>query len=198
MSMHATIRTAKGDGTTRTRPPAPPSPLATRSPTAVRANLPDPTFRRGLLTEVPNLRSFALSLCGNMDRADDLVQETLLRAMANVASFEPGTNLPAWLFTILRNLFRSEFRKRRREVEDSEGRYEATLISAPEQEGRVALAEFRDALASVQVDQREALMLVGAAGFSYEEAAEICNIPVGTIKSRVHRARLQLSELLQP
>ena len=81
------------------------------------------SVREAMLAAVPSLRAFAISLSGNVDRADDLVQETLLRAIANIDSFEPGSNLPAWLFTILRNLFRSDYRKRRREVEDAEGTY---------------------------------------------------------------------------
>jgi RNA polymerase sigma-70 factor (ECF subfamily) len=153
-------------------------------------------IRDEMLALVPRLRGFAVSLCGSMDHADDLVQETLLHALAGIHSFRPGTNLSAWLFTILRNLFRSEYRKRRREVEDVDGSYQDSLISAPAQDGRVALVEFRKALVQLPEDQREALVLVGASGFSYEEAAAICGIPVGTIKSRVHRARLRLSELL--
>src|SRR5277367_4122558 len=135
----------------------------------------DPTIRDQVLSTVPSLRAFAISLCGNIDRADDLVQETLLRALSHIDSFEPGTNMPAWLFTILRNLFRSEYRKRRREVE---------------------VEEFRTALAKLPSDQREALILVGASGFSYEDAAGICGCAVGTIKSRVNRARSKLSTLL--
>ena len=157
----------------------------------------DPTIRDSILAAVPSLRAFAISLCGNVDRADDLVQETLLRALANIHSFQPGTNMPAWLFTILRNLFRSEYRKRRREVEDADGSYAASLKSQPEQTGRVEFEEFRTALAKLPPDQREALILVGASGFSYEEAAEICGCAVGTIKSRVNRARNRLGELMQ-
>src|SRR5882724_5919399 len=152
--------------------------------------------REAMLEAVPSLRAFAISLCGNVDRADDLVQETLLRAWANMGSFQPGTNMSAWLFTILRNLFRSEYRKRRREVEDVDGSYAESLKSHPEQEGRMEMREFRAALAKLPADQREALILVGAAGFSYEEAAAICECAVGTIKSRVNRARTRLSELL--
>src|ERR1022692_3428232 len=133
----------------------------------------DESVRKAVLGAVPSLRAFAISLCGNVDRADDLVQETLLRALANIDSFQPGTNMAAWLFTILRNHFRSEYRKRRREVEDGEGRYAETLKT-----------------------QREALVLVGASGFSYEEAAHICECAVGTIKSRVNRARTRLAELM--
>jgi RNA polymerase sigma-70 factor (ECF subfamily) len=156
----------------------------------------EPSVREAMLSAVPSLRAFAISLSGNVDRADDLVQETLLRAMANIDSFQPGTNMSAWLFTILRNLFRSEYRKRRREVEDADGSYADTLTSHPEQHGRIEFEEFRKALAQLPSDQREALILVGASGFSYEEAACICSCAVGTIKSRVNRARTRLSELL--
>src|SRR5215213_11054680 len=156
----------------------------------------DASVREAVLAAVPSLRAFAISLCGNVDRADDLVQETLLRALANINSFQPGTNMSAWLFTILRNHFRSEYRKRRREVEDGDGSYAETLKSHPEQTGRVEFEEFRTALAKLPGDQREALILVGASGFSYEEAATICECAVGTIKSRVNRARTRLSELM--
>jgi len=156
----------------------------------------DESVRKAVLGAVPSLRAFAISLCGNVDRADDLVQETLLRALANIDSFQPGTNMAAWLFTILRNHFRSEYRKRRREVEDSDGRYADTLKTQPEQYGHVEFREFREALAKLPSDQREALVLVGASGFSYEEAAHICECAVGTIKSRVNRARTRLAELM--
>ena len=156
----------------------------------------DPSVREAVLAAVPSLRAFAISLCGNVDRADDLVQETLLRALANIDSFQPGTNMSAWLFTILRNLFRSEYRKRRREVEDGDGSYAEGLKSQPEQDGRVEFQEFREALAKLPADQREALILVGASGFSYEEAADICGCAVGTIKTRVNRARTRLAELM--
>ncbi|MEA2935582.1 MAG: hypothetical protein QOD74_2228, partial [Variibacter sp.] len=149
----------------------------------------DPALRDSVLAAIPSLRAFAISLCGNVDRADDLVQETMLRALANINSFQPGTNMSAWLFTILRNLFRSEYRKRRREVEDTDGSYAEGLKSQPEQSGRVEFEEFKTALGRLPPDQREALILVGASGFSYEEAAEICQCAVGTIKSRVNRAR---------
>ena len=156
----------------------------------------DPALRDTMLAAVPSLRAFGISLCGNVDRADDLVQETLLRALANIQSFQPGTNMSAWLFTILRNLFRSEYRKRRREVEDPDGSYAETLKSQPEQTSRVEFEEFRVALNKLPDDQREALILVGASGFSYEEAAAICDCAVGTIKSRVNRARTRLADLL--
>jgi RNA polymerase sigma-70 factor (ECF subfamily) len=155
-----------------------------------------PAVRDAMLAAVPRLRAFAISLSGNVDRADDLVQEALTCAIAGVNSFQPGTNMSAWLFTILRNLFRSEYRKRRREVEDTDGSYAETLKSQPEQHSRLEFEEFQVALAKLPPVLREALLLVGASGFSYEEAAAICETPVGTIKSRVHRARTRLSNLL--
>lgn len=155
-----------------------------------------PSLREEMLATVPSLRAFAISLTGNVDRADDLVQETLLRAMSNIESFQPGTNMAAWLFTILRNLFRSEYRKRRREVEDVDGSYTETLKSQPDQQSRLEFKEFRTALGQLPAEQREALLIVGASGFSYEEAAAICDCAVGTVKSRVNRARARLSQLL--
>ena len=154
------------------------------------------SLRDDILASVPSLRAFAISLTGNGDRADDLVQETLLRAIANIDSFQPGSNLPAWLFTILRNLFRSDYRKRRREVEDAEGNYAKTLKTQPAQNAHLEFEEFRVALDKLPQDQREALILVGASGFSYEDAAAICGCAVGTIKSRVNRARSKLTALL--
>ena len=156
----------------------------------------DPVLRDQILAAIPSLRAFAISLSGNVDRADDLVQETILRAFANIHSFQPGTNMPAWLFTILRNLFRSEYRKRRREIEDSDGSFAETLKSHPDQVGRVEFQDVRTARAQLPDEQREALILVGASGFSYEEAADICQCAVGTIKSRVNRARSRLAKLL--
>ena len=153
-------------------------------------------FEVSMLAVVPSLRAFGISLSGNVDRADDLVQETLLRALANRHSFQVGTNMGAWLFTILRNLFRSEYRKRRREVEDADGSYAETLKTQPEQESHVEFGEFTVALNKLPEAQREALILIGASGFSYEEAAGICDCAVGTIKSRVNRARTRLAALL--
>ncbi|MFO1148391.1 MAG: sigma-70 family RNA polymerase sigma factor [Alsobacter sp.] len=153
-------------------------------------------MKQDLLKAVPALRAFAMSLSGNPDRADDLVQETLLKAWAGRASFTPGTNVSAWLFTILRNVFYSDHRKRRREVEDAEGQLASRLATHPAQEGHMDLVDFREALQHLLPDQREALILIGGSGLSYEEAAEICGCAVGTIKSRVNRARNRLAELL--
>ena len=157
---------------------------------------PEPEIRDALLAAVPSLRAFAISLSGQVDRADDLVQDTLLKALSHIDRFERGTNLNAWLFTILRNLFHSEYRKRRREVEDPDGSYAGRLKSQPEQGSRLDFEDFRTALSKLPPDQREALLLVGASGFSYEEAANICQCAVGTIKSRVNRARSRLANLL--
>src|SRR5215218_2088449 len=156
----------------------------------------DPALRTLLLGAVPSLRAFAISLSGNVDRADDLVQDTLMRALANIHRFEPGTNLHAWLFTILRNHFHSEYRKRKREVEDADGSYASRLTTIPGQEARLDLEDFQKALMKLSADQREALLLVGAEGLSYEEAAEICGCVLGTLKSRVNRARTRLAALL--
>lgn len=156
----------------------------------------DPAICEQVLAIVPSLRAFATSLSGNLDRGNDLVQETLLRALTHIGSFEPGTNLAAWLFTILRNHLRDENRKRQREVEDADGRHAETLTSRPEQTGRIEFEELRAALAKLPAEQREALILVGASDFSYDEAAAICGCPAGTIKSRVSRARIRLAELL--
>ncbi len=153
-------------------------------------------MKADLIAVIPNLRAFAVSLCGNPDRADDLVQETLVKAWSNLGSFVEGTNLPAWLFTILRNIYYSEYRKRRREVADSDGAIAAKLATAPSQNGHMDLLDFRAALQELPTDQREALILIGASGLSYEEAAQICGCAVGTMKSRVNRARNRLSELL--
>jgi RNA polymerase sigma-70 factor (ECF subfamily) len=153
-------------------------------------------LRDSLVAEMSSLRAFGVSLCGDKERADDLVQETLFKAWNHLDSFHEGTNLKAWLFTILRNTYFSERRKRRREVEDTDGSYAAQLATPPEQPGHMDMQDFRAVLARLPDDQREALILVGAAGFSYEEAAQISGCPVGTIKSRVNRARVRLAEML--
>lgn len=156
-----------------------------------------PQFKREMLSILPNLRAFAVSLCGNPDRADDLVQNSILKAWVAKESFEPGTNMKAWLFTILRNEFYSQMRKAGREVADSDGYYTNNLATAPAQYGSLDLQDFRQALDKLPEDQREALLLVGASGFSYEEAAEVCKCQIGTVKSRVSRARSRLQELLE-
>jgi RNA polymerase sigma-70 factor, ECF subfamily len=156
----------------------------------------DPQTKAALFAALPHLRAFAISLSGNIDRADDLVQETLLRALTHLDHFERGTNLQAWLFTILRNLFHSDYRKRRREVEDPDGIMAGKVAVMPEQGAKLDFQDLRLAMAKLSPEQREALLLVGAEGLTYDEAAQICNTHIGTIKSRVNRARNRLSQLL--
>lgn len=149
-----------------------------------------------LVAAIPNLRAFTISLCGNADRADDLVQETLMKAWGSIGSFTEGTNMAAWLFTILRNIFYSDYRKRRREVDDPDGEMAGRLSTLPDQPGHMDFLDFKTALQKLPPDQREALILVGASGLSYEAAADICKCAVGTMKSRVNRGRARLVELL--
>ena len=156
----------------------------------------DPALQSAMLAAVPDMRAFALSLCHQRDRVDDLVQEALSRALTNIQSFKAGTNMTAWLVTILRNNFLNEYRKGRHEVSDFDGYYVGTMTSQPEQEAHIQFDEFRDALAQLPHDQREAVVLVGGAGLSYEEAAKICHCAVGTLKSRAFRGRARLAELM--
>jgi RNA polymerase sigma-70 factor (ECF subfamily) len=135
-------------------------------------------------------------LTNSWDRTDDLVQDTITRAWAGIDRFERGSNLNAWLFTILRNQLYSTHRKRRREVEDPDGSYAGRLRTHPEQPSHLDFDDFRKALAKLPPSHREALILVGAEGLSYEEAAAVCGVPLGTIKSRVSRGREKLASLL--
>ncbi len=157
----------------------------------------DAILRDQMLGYLPNLRAFAFSLTNDPIRVDDLVQDTFLRAWANLDRFERGSNLGAWLFTILRHAFYTEYRKRRHEVEDPIGVHEARLKVLPEQDMALAMAELRSALAHLPSSHREALLLVAVEGLTYEEVAMLQGVAVGTIKSRVNRARQQLTGLLQ-
>ncbi len=154
------------------------------------------SIQQQMLQFEPQLRAYAMSLSRSADRSDDLVQETLLRAISKIHTFRPGTNLGAWLTTILRNCYLSDLRRRRHEVEDADGCYSEALRAAPEQEGQLEYKEFCWALREIPFDQREALMLVGAAGMSYEDTAMLCRTTTGTIKSRINRARARLAALL--
>lgn len=149
-----------------------------------------------LVSHVPALRAFARSLANDASHADDLVQETVLKAWSNLRSYTAGTNMRAWLFTILRNTFYSEFRKFRREVEDIDGKFAAQVPDRATQDGVMDMRDFERVFAQLPADQREALTLVGASGLTYEEAAAVCGCAVGTVKSRVNRARARLSDLL--
>ncbi|MFG1396477.1 sigma-70 family RNA polymerase sigma factor [Roseixanthobacter pseudopolyaromaticivorans] len=153
-------------------------------------------LRTQVLELLPALRAFARSLTRNRTEADDLVQETLLKALSNIDKFDPGTNLRAWLFTILRNTYYTEIRKRRRENDGMAMLAQQDSNMGPGQEWAVTLTSLKEALELLPADQREALVLVGAAGLSYEEAADVCGCALGTIKSRVNRARAKLLTLM--
>jgi RNA polymerase sigma-70 factor (ECF subfamily) len=152
--------------------------------------------RDDVLTHVPALRAFALSLTRNMPDADDLVQDTIVKAWSNFDKFTLGTDLRAWMFTILRNVFFSRKRKTRREVEDPDQIHAGSLFERPEHDGRIAFAEFQQAFDKLTPEHREVLVLVGANGYSCEEAAQVMGVAVGTVKSRTNRARMRLCELL--
>lgn len=155
---------------------------------------PDP--REQIATLLPSLRAFAISLSRNVAMADDIVQETILKAWSNLDKFDPSTNLQAWLFTILRNTYYSLLRKTRREVQDSDGAYAATMFDKPAHDGRLAYNDFQRAFDQLSPEHREVLILIGASGYSCEEAAGMMGVAVGTVKSRASRARARLAELL--
>lgn len=150
-----------------------------------------------LVTHLGTLRAFALSLCRNGTLADDLVQETVMKAWKSIHKFERGTNMRAWLFTILRNTYYTTYTKARREISDVDGVLSGRLAVKPEHDGKLAYGDFMVAFEQLPDDQREALTLVGASGFAYHEAAEMCGVATGTMKSRVNRARQKLIELLE-
>src|ERR1700735_2274851 len=157
----------------------------------------NPDFKTELLGLVPFLRAFARSLTGNQEAADDLAQETLVKAWQSRASFIPGTNLKAWLFTILRNQFYSDRRRAWRQAPWDQDAAERIPGSSAEQASAAELSDTARALSRLSDEQREALILVGAGGFSYEDAAAICRCAVGTVKSRVARARKSLLSILE-
>ncbi|WP_138934788.1 RNA polymerase sigma factor [Roseovarius arcticus] len=152
--------------------------------------------RDEIVMHLKPMRAFALSLTRDMARADDLVQDTVVKAWTNIDKFTVGTNMRAWLFTILRNTFYSERRKAKREVADVDGAMTERMAEKPAHDGRLALTDFRRAFEKLPAEQREALILVGAQGFAYEEAARMCNCAVGTVKSRANRGRKKLAEML--
>jgi RNA polymerase sigma-70 factor (ECF subfamily) len=172
--------------------------LADRVAQVIRAHTDpvDQAFTDGIMAALPNLRAFAISLTKDSTKAEDLVQDTVLKAITYSERFADGTNLQAWLFTILRNHFFSNHRRSGREVEDTDGSYAAGMIAIPDQEDKIAHKELEAALARLSQDQREAILLVGMEGMQYDEAASALGCAVGTVKSRVFRARARLAELL--
>ncbi|MDB5663390.1 MAG: subfamily polymerase sigma-24 factor [Sphingomonas bacterium] len=165
-------------------------------PVVEHVSLSDDEFKTELGRVIPHLRAFGRSLSGNRDLADDLVQETLLKAWAARKRFQAGTNMRAWTFIILRNLFLSQMRRARFKGEWDELTASKLLAAPASQDRHVELGDMQRALLHLPQPQREALILVGAGGFAYEEAAEICGCAVGTIKSRVARGRVALESLL--
>ena len=157
----------------------------------------DDAFKSELIALIPHLRAFARTLTGDPTAADDLAQDAMMKAWDARASYQMGTNMKAWTFMILRNQFYSEKRRSWRQSQLDQEAAERTLVAVDDPEAPVALDELRLALASLPEEQREALILVGAGGFAYEEAAEICNCAVGTVKSRVSRARRALQQTLE-
>ena len=157
----------------------------------------DAGFKKELVTLIPHLRAFARTLTGDPTAADDLAQEAMMKAWDARASYQMGTNMKAWTFMILRNQFYSEKRRSWRQSQLDQEAAERTLVAVDDPEAPVALDELRQALKTLPEEQREALILVGAGGFAYEEAAEICGCAVGTVKSRVSRARRALQAALE-
>ena len=155
------------------------------------------SFKRELTGVIPHLRAFARGLCGRPDLADDLVQETLLKAWAAQERFEPGTSMRAWTFVILRNAYLTDMRRNRFRADYDDTVAERILVAPAGQESPLHLSDLHRALLTLPPERREALLLVGAGGFSYEEAAEICQCAVGTVKSRVSRARKALQATLE-
>jgi RNA polymerase sigma-70 factor, ECF subfamily len=160
-------------------------------PAAVRSEL-----NKQLLSLIPSLRAFARLLTRNPSEVDDLVQDTLVKAISNIHQFTPGTNLRAWLFTIERNTYYTAHQQRRRQaaapLDDNRG-----VSVSPNQEWSVRMSAVHDAVLQLPAEQREALLLVAGAGMTYDEAAEVCQCALGTIKSRINRARHRLEELLE-
>ncbi|MDO8324183.1 MULTISPECIES: sigma-70 family RNA polymerase sigma factor [unclassified Phenylobacterium] len=166
------------------------------SKNANRSPADDEAFKRELVKLIPHLRAFARTLAGEPAGADDLAQDAMMKAWDARNSFQMGTNMKAWTFMILRNQFYSEKRRSWRQSQLDQEAAERTLVAVDDPEAPVALDELRLSLAMLPAEQREALVLVGAGGFAYEEAAEICNCAVGTVKSRVSRARRALHAIL--
>ena len=164
-------------------------------PTSTQAD--DEAFKRELVKLIPHLRAFARTLAGDPASADDLAQDAMMKAWDARASYQMGTNMKAWTFMILRNQFYSEKRRSWRQSQLDQEAAERTLVAVDDPEAPVALDELRQALKTLPEEQREALILVGAGGFAYEEAAEICGCAVGTVKSRVSRARKALHSILE-
>lgn len=160
--------------------------------------LDDASFKHELAAMLPHLRAFGRSLTGNADLADDLVQETMMKAWKARHQYIPGpASMKSWAFVILRNCFLSQMRRKKFTADYDELAAERLLVAPDDQDDSLHLADVQRALLMLPVDQREALVLIGAGGLSYEEGAAICSCAVGTMKSRVSRARTALQALLE-
>lgn len=160
-------------------------------------NAPSQSLRDDLVKSIPSLRAFAISLCHNRTEADDLVQETLIRAWNNLSNFQEGTNLKAWLFTILRNNFYNGLRRQKHQTEYARNMDNSQFVVQASQDKTLEFSDVMRSLADLPPDQREALILVTVENMSYEEVALICDCPIGTVKSRVNRARARLEALME-
>ena len=165
-------------------------------PERIKLSPADDEFRKELLGVLPHLRAFARGLSGRSDFADDLVQEAAIKAWTARERYQPGTNMRAWTFAILRNHYLSELRRNKRQTGLDEGVAERMLVMEADQEAPLHLGDMEVALQQLAPERREAVLLVGASGFSYEEAADIAGCPIGTMKSRVARARSDLARML--
>lgn len=154
------------------------------------------SYREELISHLPALRAFAISLTKSRSTADDAVQDAVLKALTNFDKYEPGTNMRAWLFTILRNTYYSSRRKYHRETGDPDLVLTKGMSVKPDHDGRLQFNDFMKAFNQLPDDQREVLILVGASGFSYSEVAEMTGVAIGTVKSRINRARARIAELL--
>lgn len=160
-------------------------------------DIPEPDLRRQIAVLLPDMRAFARFLARDRVLADDLVQDTVVRALAALDQFQAGTNLKAWLFTILRNGFYEQGRRRKREVAALQARFEPSETADPEQHAKTDVSDLQHLLFKLPPLLREALILVGAQELSHEEAARICNVPVGTMKARLSRGRTALAALME-
>jgi RNA polymerase sigma-70 factor, ECF subfamily len=154
-------------------------------------------FKKELVALIPHLRAFARTLAGDPAAADDLAQDAMMKAWDARGSYQMGTNMKAWTFMILRNQFYSDKRRSWRSTQLDQEAAERTLVAIDDPSSPIALDELRQSIQKLPHEQREALILVGAGGFAYEEAAEICGCAVGTVKSRVSRARRALQGILE-
>lgn len=173
------------------------SQVSTSTPDAEKPAFNEVEFKQELTALIPHLRAFSRSLCGNATLADDVAQDALLKAWNARERFIPGSNMKAWVFTILRNQFYSIKRRSWRATSLEPEVAEQTIVASSDAEQSVHLNELRRGLSMLKDTQREAIILVGASGLSYEEAAEIIGCAVGTIKSRVSRARKALETIME-